>query len=127
MRHSLYTILFLACWGCGEALIEPPENLIPEEQMSEILYDIAIVESINSSYPGVLKRNGIQVMPFIYEKYGIDSLQFTQSDLYYASRPVLYQKIYETVEARLIQEKDSITKIIQGANDPEKEGEESPE
>jgi hypothetical protein len=40
-------------------------------------------------------------MDFLYRKYAIDSTQFAQSDLYYASNPLEYQSIYETVDAKL--------------------------
>ena len=40
-------------------------------------------------------------MDYIYTKHGIDSLQFVESDLYYASNPVLYKEIYQNVENRL--------------------------
>ena len=45
-------------------------------------------------------------MPFIYERYGIDSLQFVKSDIYYASKPSEYEEIYTILEARLEKEKN---------------------
>ncbi|MEJ2584408.1 MAG: DUF4296 domain-containing protein [Robiginitalea sp.] len=92
--------------------MEEPDNLIPREKMSEILYDMALLDAIDNSYPQVLEENDLKVMEFLYEKHGIDSLQFVQSDLYYASVPVEYQKIYETVEERLTRKRDSVSEII---------------
>ena len=87
--------------SCGEKVIEPPENLISQEEMSSILYDLAILNTTKGSNPSILKNNNIELMPFIFEKYKIDSIQFAQSDLYYASVPLQYQTIYEAVETRL--------------------------
>jgi hypothetical protein len=109
-----YLILFccLLAFSCGKKLMEEPEDLIPVEKMSEILYDMAVLDAIDNSYPQVLTDNDLKVMEFLYKKYGIDSLQFVQSDLYYASVPAEYQKIYEAVEERLTAKRDSISEVI---------------
>lgn len=106
-------LLVLASVACGEKLVEKPENLIPEEKMVSVLYDMALLDAIKSSHPQVIARNNIYVMDFLYEKYGIDSLQFVNSDLYYASIPSKYQAIYKAVEERLTRERDSISSIIE--------------
>lgn len=112
LRVSLL-LLVLASVACGEKLVEKPENLIPEEKMVSVLYDMALLDAIKSSHPQVIARNNIYVMDFLYEKYGIDSLQFVNSDLYYASIPSKYQAIYKAVEERLTRERDSISSIIE--------------
>lgn len=113
MMERYLTVFFcLLVISCGNKLMEEPENLIPREKMSDILYDMALLDAIDNSYPQVLSENDLQVMEFLYEKYGIDSLQFVQSDLYYASVPAEYQKIYEAVEERLTQKRDSISEVI---------------
>ncbi len=110
-----YLWMFLTLWllACADKLIEKPENLIPRDRMAEILYDMALLNAIDNSHPQVLEENDLEVMEFVYDKYGVDSLQFASSDLYYASVPAEYQKIYEAVEARLTEERDSVNKIIQ--------------
>jgi hypothetical protein len=115
MERYLTLFCCLLALSCGKKLMEEPENLIPREKMSEILYDMALLDAIDNSYPQVLTENDLKVMDFLYEKYGIDSLQFAQSDLYYASVPVEYQKIYEAVEQRLTQKRDSISEVIRQA------------
>ncbi len=110
-----YLWMFLTLWllACADKLIEKPDNLIPRDRMAEILYDMALLNAIDNSHPQVLEENDLEVMEFVYDKYGVDSLQFASSDLYYASVPAEYQKIYEAVEARLTEERDSVNKIIQ--------------
>ena len=44
-------------------------------------------------------------------KYGVDSLQLTQSESYYSKIPKIYLKIYNNVEKRLKKTKDSLNKI----------------
>lgn len=94
--------------SCAEEAIKKPENLIPREKMSLILYDLALVNSAKSTNPAILRDHNIETMPYIYEKYGIDSVQFVNSDIYYASRPAEYETIYRVVEQRLEKEKEEM-------------------
>lgn len=112
MGRYLTLLCCLLALSCGNKLMEEPENLIPREKMSEILYDMALLDAIDNSYPQVLSENDLKVMEYLYKKHRVDSLQFVQSDLYYASVPAEYQKIYEAVEERLTQKRDSISDVI---------------
>ncbi len=113
-RHIALAVLVLAC---AEQQVPRPENLISKSRMTDILYDIAVLHAIEGSYPKVLKNNEISVMAFVYEKYGIDSLQLSQSDLYYASRPAEYEEIYKAVEDRVAFQRDSLNDVIRGVNE----------
>jgi len=106
----IFLSLFLLLVSCGEKVIDPPENLISQEKMTAILYDLAVLNGTKGTNPSILKNNNIELMPFIFEKYKIDSIQFAQSDLYYASVPLQYQAIYETVETRLTSEVETMEK-----------------
>lgn len=99
---SVFFIL-VAGYSCVEKLIEKPEDLIAKEEMTDILFDIALLQAARSTNGSILENNGVEIMPMIYKKYGIDSTQFVQSDLYYASVPLVYQSIYENVESRIEQ------------------------
>ena len=87
--------------GCKEKLIDPPEDLIPQDRMTEILYDLAVLNGIKSTSQSVLPNYEIETMPYLYEKYGVDSVQFVKSDQYYASIPQVYQKMYEEIKNKL--------------------------
>ena len=79
--------------------------------MIEIIYDLAIINAAKKTNPNYLLVNDIEAMPFIYDKYGIDSLQFVNSDIYYASVPEEYEVLYKIVEARLESEKSEYEKF----------------
>lgn len=85
--------------------MEQPENLIPKEKMVEILRDLTILNAGRTTNVTILQRNNVETMPYLYAKYGIDSTQFSNSDLYYASVPEEYEDIYAKVEAKLESEK----------------------
>ncbi|MEJ2162293.1 MAG: DUF4296 domain-containing protein, partial [Robiginitalea sp.] len=82
-------------------------------QMVDILYDLALLNAIDNSHPQELVASDVRVMDFIFKKYEIDSVQYVQSNSYYASVPEEYRKIYEEVEARLTKERDSVSMAMQ--------------
>lgn len=104
MNKLLVVIAFCFLISCNKKLIEKPETLILNDKMVQILYDLAILNAAQNTSPALLAEKDIKTMNFVYTKYGIDSIQFAQSDLYYASRPAEYEAIYTEVLALL--EKD---------------------
>lgn len=108
MKKYCALVVFLLLISCSENLLEKPNNLIPEDKMVEVLKDLAIVNAAKSTNISVLQDNGIEPMAYIYEKHGIDSTQFVESDRYYASLPVTYEHIYKNVESKLEKETKAI-------------------
>ncbi|MBT9188207.1 DUF4296 domain-containing protein [Zobellia russellii] len=101
MKKLAAVLVFFTIISCNEQLLEKPENLIPREQMVAILQDLAVVNAAKTTNMQVLRDNDVEPMDYIFEKYNIDSLQLVESDRYYASLPVEYEKIYKEVEANL--------------------------
>ncbi|MEQ5790263.1 DUF4296 domain-containing protein [Muricauda sp. NFXS6] len=117
MKYIVTLFLGTILVSCAEKVVEEPENLIPKEKMTEILHDLAILNAAKSGASRKFKDSGIDVMEFLYKKYDIDSTQFSESDLYYASIPLEYQSIYENVEKRLGRKKDTLEAIGKRRND----------
>lgn len=83
--------------------------------MTDILYDLSLLDAMADTYPGTLEDNDIEVMELIFEKYRVDSAQFIQSDRYYASQPHLYEEIYQELHDRLKNQRDSINEVLSPA------------
>lgn len=97
-------ILFIFCAvliSCGEKVVKEPEQLISKEKMADILYDLAILTAAKNTSTDILVQNKIETMEYLYTKYGIDSVQFVENNLYYASIPSDYVSIYTEVDSRL--------------------------
>ncbi len=97
-------LVFIMLLSCNEKVVEKPENLIPEEKMVAVLYDMAVINAAKNMNQDILLEYDIEPMAYIYSKHGVDSLQFVKSDLYYASNPSEYETIYTAVKDKL--EKD---------------------
>lgn len=117
MQRLLIFLVLSILFSCKEKLIEPPSDLISEAEMTEILYDLTMINGLRSTNDRILKRHKIETMPYIYEKYGVDSLQFVHSDQYYASVPEIYQKMYESIQQRIEERIKEMDRIREQKND----------
>jgi hypothetical protein len=89
-----------------------PENLISEEKMVNIIYEVSILTAAKGVNKKELEDNGIFPEEFVYSKYSIDSLQFVSSLDYYASKVDTYDNIYTKVDERITLEKERIEIVI---------------
>ncbi len=102
---TLYSSLF----GCvNSGTLEKPDNLISEEKMERILYDATIMEVMSSISEKNPVFEHILGKSYLYEKYGIDSLQLIQSENYYAKNPRIFHSIHSTVLKKMDVIKDSL-------------------
>lgn len=99
-------ILFFALFvvSCSKNPVPKPDNLLDEETMINILYDISLLQAIDGSMPNKLKEQDIKMDQYIFEKYKIDSTTYRQNQLYYAGDARKYKKIYDKVLERLEKE-----------------------
>ena len=117
MKKLLFLLVFLMVVSCAEKVVEEPDNLIPKEKMVDILHDLAILNATKTTIGAKLDESGIDIMEFLYKKYQIDSTQFSESDLYYASLPLEYQTIYTEVETRLDKRQKAMEEATEKKND----------
>ena len=102
-KYLIFLILILGCTS------DAPENLISEEKMESIIFDIMI---LNASYNYDLKiDNNLLSDELIYKKYDIDSLQLYESELYYSRNPKIHFDIYSNVKKRITRSIDSLKNI----------------
>ena len=99
-------LVFCAVWllSCSNNPVPKPDNLLDEEVMINILFDIAILQATDGSMPLKLSEKQINSSTYIYKKYAIDSLTFHQNQRYYAADVKQYKKMYQEVLDRLDEE-----------------------
>lgn len=108
----IVAVFFLSCES--RTKYKKPKDLIPKDQMIDLLTDLHLVNGIS----GVKSKDGKKTenyMSALYEKYHIDSTRFAASNLYYISNISEYEEMFEEVEKRLegqriLIEDDSIMK-----------------
>ncbi len=108
MRNAILLLLALLALGCGKPAVEKPDNLIDQQTMANIIYDLAVIEAMKTQDAALI---GNASSDYVYKKYKVDSLQFVRSNQYYAAQIDQYKKIYEKVDARLAAEKNTADSI----------------
>ncbi len=95
-------ILILVMFSCNN-IEKPkkPDNLISRERMVDVITDISLMTAAKGLNKDVLEKNAINPQNYIYEKYNIDSVQFAESNNYYAYDVKEYEEIYAEVKERL--------------------------
>lgn len=115
MKKIAVLLLVVCLFACNDKL-QQPDNLLSEDKMEDILYDVALLQSISSFAPAVLSANDIKIDTYIYDKYQTDSLTFAQSNEYYAADFDRYEAILEKVSERLKAEKVEIDSVVSKEN-----------
>ena len=88
--------------GCQDIeRTDKPEDLIPEDKMVDVLTDISLIHGARSYNKELMREKGIDVDKYVFEKHGIDSLQYIRSNRYYSENYKEYQDIYARVKERL--------------------------
>lgn len=96
--HIAVVFIFLSC--TSRTIYKKPNDLISKGQMIDLWTDIYIAQGARSVKNKKLERK-VNYMPFVYEKYKIDSARFMRSNIYYTSKVEIYEEMFQKVEKRL--------------------------
>ncbi len=100
----VYLVAGIFFWSCSES-VKKPSNLISKEKMIDILYDMNLFQTIRNNDYRLYETYNIDPEQYVYTKYDIDSLQFVQSNKYYALNAEEYEKMLDVVIERIEAEK----------------------
>lgn len=106
-------VLFLSV-SCKKELVKQPAKLIEKEKMVDIMYDLSLLDAMRYQNPLPLDSVETDPVKFILRKFKVDSLQFAQSNMYYAADYEGYKEMFDEVSKRLAVNQratDSILKI----------------
>ena len=101
--NRFFYIFFLSIFliNCtSNTIIKKPDNLIPKDEMVNVLTDLFLASGGKNIKNLNLKRN-VNYYPLVYEKYHIDSTQLKESNFYYTSKIDEYDNILKRVDIRL--------------------------
>ena len=103
-------VVFIVCFvlACEARTVNPPpQGLLSEETMENMLYDLALLNALQASF---LVQEGQAIFDgkFMEKKYQVPDSIWTASKKYYAQDPQRMAKIYKRINTRLNKAKDSI-------------------
>ncbi|HAT75647.1 MAG TPA: DUF4296 domain-containing protein [Flavobacterium sp.] len=107
-----FFIVLILLVGCKNELVKEPKRLIEREKMVDIMYDLSLLEGMKAQNPALMDSIKYTSNQYIYKKYKIDSIQFAQSNIYYAADYKEYEKMYNQIKTRLDKEKNQVNSLI---------------
>lgn len=112
MKHIIYSILFLCLYAC-QSIDKPPKpkTLIGEDQMVQILTDIAFIQAAKSSNRKLLEDKKVNPESYILKKHGIDSIVFEENNIWYSGQLEKYEGIFRRVKDSLQKSRDYYEKV----------------
>jgi len=105
--HFLIALIFGLVVSACQDVKRPqlPTNLIAKDTMVSILVDAYTINAARSIDNRIIVNKGVLIDSILYAKHQIDSLQFAQSNAYYASDLDTYKKLFLQVAEKLKVEK----------------------
>lgn len=100
-KTFLLLTIIVAFLSCKNEIVKKPDQLIEKEVMVNVMYDLTLLDAIKYQNPNALDAHKINAKEYIFEKYKIDSLQFSQNNAYYATDFSTYKDIYDSINKRL--------------------------
>ena len=116
MKIFFLVVSILFFISCENLEVKKPSNLISEDQMVEILYDMVLINSAKGVNKKLLQKNINNPETYIFKKHNIDSLQFAESNAYYTFKNEVYKSIYEKLELKLINQKTKLEALLKEKN-----------
>ena len=108
----LCTLVLIILAACEKELVKKPKRLIEREKMVNIMYDLSLLEAMKVEQNSLIDSIKYTANQYIYKKYKIDSVQFAQSNIYYAADYKDYEKMYNEIKVRLQNEKKLVDGLI---------------
>lgn len=112
MKQVLFLFVSIFVFSCSKNPVPKPDNLLDEEVMVNIIYDISILQATDGSMSYKLTDHNIKMDQYIFEKYKIDSITYRENQRYYAADARKYKKIYKKVIERFEKENPANTQNI---------------
>tara|TARA_S200000501_G_scaffold373553_1_gene420960 strand:+ start:1958 stop:2410 length:453 start_codon:yes stop_codon:yes gene_type:complete len=116
MKNFLFLSVFTFIFNCSE-IQSVPENIIPVETMTEIIYDMTLISVSKGVNRKILENNGFKPTSYILKKYQIDSIDFITSNEYYSSNLDMYLSIYQNVLNKLEKNKQITSDSLKRENE----------
>lgn len=103
-------LLMVSCYTFKKP--EKPKHLLSKKEMVNIIMDLRLLASANGALQRKFEEYGIYSEAYVYKKYKIDSVTFTQNNNYYAFYIDDYNEIYNKVKDSLEELKKDLDALV---------------
>ena len=102
----------LLVFSMGACKVEIPEEVIPESEMENLLYDYHLAKSMGDNLPYAENYKKVLYIDAVFKKYGTTQAAFDSSMVWYTRNTEVLSKIYERVTNRLRKEQELVGDMI---------------
>lgn len=98
MRFTIIIVLGVILLSCGGK--KAPKNLIPEDQLHDLLVDLHLLDAISTDHSINIVSGDIDSLTLytsLFHKYGTDKETFDATITWYSSHPELLSELYDKV------------------------------
>lgn len=110
-----FLVIVMLFFSCKENTVKEPDHLIEKDVMENIIYDLSLLDAIKYNEPNTTENYKVNPKEFIFRKYKVDSIQFAQNNIYYASNFDDYKAMYDHVIKRIDTKKAAVDLILKKA------------
>ena len=117
MKKGL-SLAFLLFWACEALTVNPPpEVLLTEDAMEEVILDRLLLRTMESSR--LIKEDSLKIFndDYILRKYALEDSTLQQNLEYYAQYPRKMTAMYDRIENRLDHLLDSLEQLAKKENE----------
>lgn len=107
--YILVLVLILALTGCK---VRKPKEVIPENQMEELLYDYHIAKAMGENLPYNENYKKALYIEYVFQKHGTTEEVFDSSMVWYTRHAAILSKMYERVGKKLKTEQAELDNLI---------------
>lgn len=99
MKKTVLFFFFLVMLSaCAD---KKPANLLPQSQMTDLLYEMVLIGAIESSSYQKDTIYVVQTPEALLQKYNLDSLSFAEQHRYYLkNQPQIYADMFDSIQHR---------------------------
>lgn len=117
MKGSMVLLIFIALSGCSG---KPGRSILEEKKMMNVMWDLIRVDEFATTYVSKdsslnLKKERFRLYQDVYRINGLNEKTFSDSYKYYADRPDLMKKLFDSLTTRAEQERQLLYKPVDTA------------
>ncbi|MGB0879334.1 MAG: DUF4296 domain-containing protein [Polaribacter sp.] len=109
-NYCLFFCVFALVSCTSNTIFKAPKDLIPKDTMRLLIQEMMIASSAKSIKNINLEKK-ISYMPFVYDKFKIDSVRFQNSNFYYMTKIDVYQEIFTDAKTALQKKKEELSNL----------------
>ena len=118
MKYIFPFLIVLICVSCADDDVKIPDDVIPKDKFTDILFEVEIVDAIHTQNPAGKQDQDLVTLgnyQQIFSDFDISEKDFSRSYSFYEEHPDIMLQIIDTLNNRFVVLEDSISQELNKA------------